>query len=87
MSAANVAGCEGTDCAYYNLANISFLDPNSQYIESGLIYIHLPKISFKGENNLLGQKVDAIASTKVENVAVPYFHYVSKAFGNWRYSP
>jgi len=87
LSAANVASCDGADCAYYNPANISFLDANSQFIEAGLTFVHLPKISFKGTYTILtNPPVNATAKTLTENVAIPYLHYVSKAYGNFRYA-
>jgi len=87
LSAANVASCDGADCAYYNPANISFLDPNAQFIEGGLTFIHLPKVKFAGtQAGIALTPVDATAKTKIENVAIPSLHYVSKAYGNWRYS-
>jgi long-chain fatty acid transport protein len=86
LSAANIASCDGADCAYYNSANISFLDNSIQYIEGGLTYVHLPKISYSGKNNLSGTWIDATAKTKSENIAIPYFHYVSKAYGPFRYA-
>ena len=85
LSAANIASCDGADCAYYNPANISFLDANSQFIEGGLTFVHLPRVSFKGTQTLIGT-ADATAKTLVENVAIPYLHYVSKAYGDFRYA-
>ena len=88
LSAANVASCDGADCAYYNPANISFLDANSQFLEGGLTFVHLPKVSFKGTQTLplgLGT-VDATAKTLIENVGIPYLHYVSRAYGDFRYA-
>ena len=86
MSAANIASCDGADCAYYNSANISFLDDDSQYIEGGLTFVHLPKVTFTGKNYLSGTWVNATAKTKTENIGIPYFHYVSKAYGPFRYA-
>ena len=86
LSAANVASCDGADCAYYNPANISFLDANSQYFGGGLTFVHLPKVEFKGTHTLPIGTVDASAKTLVENVAIPYLHYVSKAYGDFRYA-
>ena len=86
LSAANIASCDGADCAYYNPANISFLNANSQYFEGGLTFIHLPKVSYKGTQTLISGNVDATAKTLTENVAIPYLHYISKAYGNLRYS-
>ena len=86
LSAANVANCEGADCAYYNSANISFLDPNQSYIEAGLTFIHLPAIEFEGVQTLNGVAIPNKAKSEIENIGVPYFHYVSKAYNNLRYS-
>ena len=87
LSAANVASCEGADCAYYNPANISFLDPSTQFIELGATFVHLPSIKFKGTQTIpnIGT-VNADGKTKTENIPIPYAHYVSKAYGPWRYS-
>jgi len=87
LSAANVASCDGADCAYYNPANISFLEPNAQFIEGGLTFVHLPEVKFTGtQAGIALAPVNATAKTKKENIAIPYFHYVSKAYGDWRYS-
>ena len=86
LSAANVASCDGADCAFYNPANISFLDPNAQFIEGGLTFVHLPSVKFKGTKKVLTTIKDATGKTLVENIAIPYFHYVSKEYGAWRYS-
>jgi len=60
LSAANVASCDGADCAYYNPANISFLDPNAQFIEGGLTFVHLPSVEFKGKKEILGVARDVV---------------------------
>ena len=67
LSAANVASCDGADCAYYNSANIAFLDPNKSYIEAGLTYIHLPSIEFKGIQTIGTNQIPSKAKSKIEN--------------------
>lgn len=85
-AAANVANCEGADCAFYNPANISFLNDNKQFIEGGLSFVHLPSIKFEGSQTILNTSYKADAKSRVDNAVIPYFHYVSKAYGPWRYS-
>ncbi len=86
LGAANVAACDGGDCAYYNSANSAFLDSESQYLEGGLTVVHLPAIEYSGTQMFAsGAVVPATASTKVENAFLPNLHYVSKAYGAWRY--
>ena len=86
LGAANVASCSGADCAYYNSANSIFLEPNKQFIEAGLTYVHLPKIEYKGSQILNGNPITATAKSKSEDVAIPYFHYISKAYGDYRFA-
>jgi len=85
LGAANVASCDGADCAFYNSANSVFLDPNSQYVEVGGTFVHLPAIEYNGKQNLGKAIVPANAKSKEENIPIPYLHYVSKAYGNYRY--
>lgn len=86
LSAANVAACDGADCAYYNSANSAFLDGSSQYLEGGLTVVHLPAFDYTGTQTFKsGVTIPANAETEVENAFLPNLHYVSKAYGNWRY--
>ncbi len=85
LSAANIASCEGADCAFYNSANIAFLE-NKNFLETGITFIHLPSIEFKGTTQVSSQNVVSNAKSKVENIAIAYFHYVSPFFNNLRYS-
>lgn len=85
-SAANIASCAGADCAFYNPANISFLNENRQFIEAGLSFVHLSSVKFKGTQRVLGVDYKADAKSRVDNAAIGYLHYVSKAYGPWRYS-
>ena len=86
LSAANVAACDGADCAYYNSAKSAFLESGSQYLEVGGTFVHLPSYEYSGMQTLSnGLTIPANGETKKENAFLPYLHYVSKAYGNWRY--
>jgi len=86
LAAAYVAHTTGADTAYFNPANMAFMDPTSQYVEGALTLVHLPAIDFDGNQYLPpATVVSATGSSKVENIPVAQFHYVSPAFGNWRF--
>jgi long-chain fatty acid transport protein len=86
LGAANVAACDGADCAYYNSANSAFLEANKQYLEAGLIGVHLPAVKFNGTVAISHTTIiPANGKTKIENKVVPYLHYISKEYGNFRY--
>ncbi len=86
LSAANVAACDGADCAYYNSANSAFLDGASQYLEVGGTFVHLPAVEYSGMQTFSsGVTIPANGETKKENILLPYLHYISKAYGNLRY--
>lgn len=85
LSAAHVAHTTGADSAYYNPANMAFLDPQSSFIEAGLTVVHLPSIDFDGEQYISGVGyIPASGETKKEWAAIPYGHFVSQAMGDWR---
>jgi len=86
LSAANVAACDGADCAYYNSANSAFLNSQSHYLEIGGVFVHLPSVKYKGMQSFNGGvTIPANGESKKENALLPYLHYVSKAYGSWRY--
>ncbi|HFC03499.1 MAG TPA: long-chain fatty acid transporter, partial [Nitratifractor salsuginis] len=82
LGAAYVAHTTGADTAYYNPANMAFMDPKSQFVEGALTLVHLPSIDFEGKQYGL---LPANGGTKVENIPVGHLFYVSPAFGNWRF--
>jgi len=86
LGAANVANCQGADCAYYNPANISFLDSDNNYLEAGITYVYLPKIEFIGQTTINNLTLNSDAKSKEEHILVPFVHYVSKPYGPLRYS-
>jgi len=86
LGATYVAHTEGADTAYFNPANMAFLDSDKQMMESGLTLAHLPKNKFKGEQAFSDTEVySANGESEVENLTLPYLHYVSNPMGNLRW--
>jgi long-chain fatty acid transport protein len=86
LSAAYVAHAAGADAAYFNPANMAFMEPDSQYVEGALTVIHLPSIDYEGVQYLPpATVVGASGSSKTENIPVAQLHYVSSGFGNWHF--
>jgi len=86
LGAAYVAHTDGADTAYYNPANMAFMEPNRQFVEGALTLVHLPSIDYRGQQVIPGVGLGpADGSTKVENIPVGHLFYVSPAFGNWRF--
>ncbi len=86
LSAAYVAHTTGADTAYYNPANMVFLEGDKQFVEADFTWVHLPAIEFDGIQVFPGPTlVPATGNSKVENIPVGHLHYVSPAFGDWRF--
>jgi long-chain fatty acid transport protein len=68
---------------------MSFLEPEVRYLESGITIAHLPSNTYEGIQVLPGPIVvpSAVASaeSEVENIPIPYMHYIAPAMGEWRY--
>ncbi len=77
LSGANVAYTTGADANYDNPANMSFLDESKSYVEGGLTLVHLPSNVYS-----LGA---ASGESEVEDIPIPFFHYVSKPIGDFRW--
>lgn len=84
LSGAYVANAYGADAAYYNPANMAFMDEGS-YVEGSLTYIHLTAIDYEGtiHNDVLGP-VPASAKSEKENFVLPAFHFVGETHGDYR---
>ncbi|SFV59710.1 Outer membrane protein assembly factor YaeT precursor [hydrothermal vent metagenome] len=78
LGAAYVAHTSGADTNYYNPANMSFMSGEKQYVEGGVTLAYLPTIDYNLAAPLSG-------SSESENLPIPYFHYVSKAYGDYRW--
>lgn len=79
LGAAYVAHTSGADSAYFNPAAMSFMG-DKQYVEGGLTLAHLPSIKYTSS---VSSTYDG--KSKVENIAIPNFHYVSNPYGEWRW--
>jgi len=77
LSAAYVANAHGADAAYYNPAAMVFNEGGAS-LEADLTLAHLTSID-------LSNGFYAPDSTKVENIPIPSFHYVSPEMGNMRF--
>jgi long-chain fatty acid transport protein len=85
LSGANVAYSISADTAYFNPANMSFMK-NSNFIESGITLAHLPSNKFSGFQALSPINIlPSNNSSEVENIYIPFFHFVSKEYNNFRY--
>ncbi len=78
LGAAYVAHTTGADTNYYNPANMSFMDADKSYVEGGLTLAHLPSNVYTLMDPYSGE-------SEVENLPIPYFHYVSKPMGDFRW--
>jgi long-chain fatty acid transport protein len=77
LGAAYVAHTSGADTAYYNPANMAFMD-DKQYIEGGVTLAHLPSNVYTLAGPLSGESEE-------ENILIPNLHYVSNAIGDFRW--
>ena len=77
LGAAYVAHTMGADSAYFNPANMSFME-DKQYFTAGVTLAHLPSISYKLASPYSGE-------SEIENILIPNFHYVSKPINNLRW--
>ncbi len=77
LGAAYVAHTSGADTAYYNPANMAFME-DKQYIEGGLTLAHLPSNVYTLLEPFSGKSED-------ENIVIPNLHYVANAIGDFRW--
>ncbi|PHR55269.1 MAG: aromatic hydrocarbon degradation protein [Arcobacter sp.] len=85
LAGAYVANAHGADAAYYNPANMAFMDQGS-YFEGSLTYIHLTAIDYDGVDSRSTTPTTPFStSSKKENFVLPAFHYVGEAHGDYRF--
>jgi len=85
LSGADIAHAHTADAAYTNPANMAFME-DGQYMEGSLTYIHLTAVDYSGTvDDALGQPNVANATSKKENFLLPSLHYVSDAYGDFRF--
>ncbi len=78
LGAAYIAHTDGADTNYFNPANMSFMDGEKQYVEGGIILATLPETTYALSGAYSG-------TSESENLPIPFFHYVSKAYGDYRW--
>ena len=78
LGAAYVAHTDGADTAYYNPANMAFM-ADKQFAEVGLTWAHLPRNIFDTT------VVDTSGKSEIENLQLPFLHYVSNPIGDLRW--
>jgi len=78
LGAAYVAHTDGADTAYHNPANMAFMD-YKQFAEAGLTWAHLPRNVFEGTDTT------ASGQSEIENLQLPFLHYVSNPIGQFRW--
>ena len=76
LGAAYVAHTMGADTAYFNPANMAFME-DKHYVEGAVTLAHLPANEFS-----LGAFSGA---SEKENLPIPNLHYVSSAIGDFRW--
>ncbi|HEO97720.1 MAG: outer membrane protein transport protein [Campylobacterales bacterium] len=77
LGAAYVAHTMGADTAYYNPANMAFME-DKRYVEGGVTLAHLPSNEYTLIDPYSGE-------SKVEDLPIPYLHYVSRPMGDFRW--
>jgi len=77
LGAAYVAHTTGADTAYFNPANMAFMD-EKQYLEGGLTLAHLPSNEYQLMAPYSGK-------SEIENILIPNLHYVANPMGNFRW--
>jgi len=85
LGGAYIANTTHADTAYFNPANMSFME-NKNFLEGGITLAHLPANKYSGIQALSASNiVTANGSSEVENIPIPFFHYVSPAYGDFRF--
>jgi long-chain fatty acid transport protein len=85
LGAAYVAHTSGADTAYFNPANMAFME-DKQFIEGGLTWAHLPRNKFVGTQTYEGGTAqDADNQSEIENLQLPFLHYVAKPIDDFRW--
>ena len=85
LGAAYVAHTNGADTAYFNPANMAFME-DKQFAEIGLTWAHLPSNKFEGNQAYSPTDIQvANNKSKIENLQLPFIHYIAKPVGRLRW--
>lgn len=79
LSSAYVAHANRADAAYYNPANMSWLEKGT-LVDGGFTFIHLPSINYNDARTPAYN-----GDSKDENFLIPNLHLVSKDLNNFRF--
>jgi len=89
LGGAYIAHTTDADTAYFNPANMSFLDPEVNYFEAGITLAHLPENSYDGVQVFSGGTVlpatFSSGKSETENLPIPYTHFVMATDSRWRF--
>ncbi len=78
LGGANIAYTTGADANYDNPANISYLKADRSYVEGGVTLVHLPSNIYTLIDPYSGK-------SEIENIPIPFLHYVAKPIGDFRW--
>lgn len=85
LGAAYVAHTTGADTAYYNPANMAFME-DRESAELGLTLAHLPRNEFEGSQAYSVSEVyPASNKSEIENLQIPFMHYISESREQFRW--
>lgn len=85
LGAAYVAHTQGADTAYFNPANMAFME-DAQFAEVGLTWAHLPRNEYEGVQAYSATEIyPANNKSEIENLQLPFMHYVAKPIDNFRW--
>ncbi|MRJ02003.1 MAG: transporter [Epsilonproteobacteria bacterium] len=86
LAGAYVAGAKGADAAYFNPANMAFMEEGN-WVELAITGIYLPKIKFSGQTYMPLSKSfeEASAKSRSESFLVPHLHWVGSEFDRIRF--
>ena len=85
LGAAYVAHTSGADTAYFNPANMAFME-EKQFAEVGVTWAHLPRNEFSGVQAYSATEIyPASNKSEIENLQLPFMHYVAEPIGDYRW--
>jgi len=85
LGAAYIAHTSGGDTAYFNPANMAFME-EKQFLELGVTWAHLPRNKFEGFQAYSATEISfANNHSEVENFQLPFLHYVANSMNNFRW--
>jgi len=85
LGASYVAHTSGADSAYFNPANMAFMEDN-QFAEVGMTLAHLPRNKFEGNQAYSSTEIhSANNKSEIENLYLPFLHYVSNPIERLRW--